>query len=348
MRRFRLVLAAWLLLLIPAVLIGALALRLLSHEEERLAGASAAAASERAQAAAQAIDLSVSVLQKGLLRGLRGLPAAGLFDALEAWRAGNPLIRNVFAWDPAAGLVLPRPGQPADDEEASFLRRYESLFHGHAGWGPPPPDGVDTSLRATGLRELATAARSAAPAPEEGAARGGWLPWHWEDQLHLLGWIEPAPGGRRYGVEVETVALLARLTGSLPRPAAAGEVYALIDGNGTVFHQTGSVAVGPRTLRLASAPIGPSLPHWEVAVYGVAGATRPGRQSFLLLSSLLVGCFVAAILLGGSLLLWQAVRSGRDAARKTTFVSNVSHELKTPLTTIRMYAELLAEGRIPD
>jgi len=60
----------------------------------------------------------------------------------------------------------------------------------------------------------------------------------------------------------------------------------------------------------------------------------------------LVAMLVVAIILGGSLLLREARRSEKEAAQRVSFVSHVSHEFKTPLMTIRMYAELLAQNRV--
>jgi len=68
----------------------------------------------------------------------------------------------------------------------------------------------------------------------------------------------------------------------------------------------------------------------------------------MILAGLLIAIFIVAIIVGGAMLSWLANRNMMFAQQKATFVSNVSHELKTPITSIRMYAELLKEERVKD
>ena len=95
--------------------------------------------------------------------------------------------------------------------------------------------------------------------------------------------------------------------------------------------------------------IGDALPHWEVAAYLVnpAQLTQAARTASLTLG-LLIAVLVLAIGVGSWLVVSSMNAELRLARQKTDFVSNVSHELKTPLTSIRMFSELLAEGRITD
>ncbi|PYL00485.1 MAG: hypothetical protein DME19_04920 [Verrucomicrobia bacterium] len=95
--------------------------------------------------------------------------------------------------------------------------------------------------------------------------------------------------------------------------------------------------------------IGEALPHWEVAVY-LLNPARLSRSAHTLKLTLglLIAVLVLAIGVGGWLIVMDLKRQLTLARQKTDFVSNVSHELKTPLTSIRMFSELLAEGRVTD
>jgi signal transduction histidine kinase len=95
--------------------------------------------------------------------------------------------------------------------------------------------------------------------------------------------------------------------------------------------------------------IGEALPHWELGVYLLNPAKLTQSAHILKLTlGLLIGVLLLAIGVGSWLIVADLNRQLTLARQKTDFVSNVSHELKTPLTSIRMFAELLAEGRVSD
>jgi signal transduction histidine kinase len=95
--------------------------------------------------------------------------------------------------------------------------------------------------------------------------------------------------------------------------------------------------------------VGEALPHWEMAVYLInPGKLAQSARTLRLTLGLLTGLLLLAIGIGGWLIVMDLNRELTLARQKTDFVSNVSHELKTPLTSIRMFSELLAEGRVAE
>ena len=61
----------------------------------------------------------------------------------------------------------------------------------------------------------------------------------------------------------------------------------------------------------------------------------------------LIAFSASAILFGGFFTMWALSRQWRLAELKSNFVLDLSHDLKKPLTSIRMFSEMLKDNRVP-
>ena len=133
---------------------------------------------------------------------------------------------------------------------------------------------------------------------------------------------------------------------SLLTPAVIA--FEIRDNWGVRIYATGDYPSRPVTT--GSCDLGPPLGDGILTAARIDGGAAVRKRAALLVS--VGGCLVLLLVVTGvsaGLLLLQEVRRQRDdARRKTDFIDNISHELKTPLAGIRLNAELLAENRIPD
>ncbi len=172
-----------------------------------------------------------------------------------------------------------------------------------------------------------------------------------QDRLEILFWLRPpeAPG-MIFGCLLSVDALTDLWRDALPDNATSDYVLALLNDKAKPVATQPAGETGRDWKRpFVASEIGEALPHWEAALYlmrpeQLQESARNVRRTLVLL----IAAALAAIVFGGSVVFADARRQLALAQKKTDFVSNVSHELKTPLTSIRMFAEMMQGGNVAE
>ena len=174
-----------------------------------------------------------------------------------------------------------------------------------------------------------------------------------ENKLNVLVWYRcPSDPQMIFGAQLSLPRLKQELRDMVKQldPALGQDIVAaLLDDTGKPVARSRETFQTNWKRPFVATELGESLPHWEIAVYLLNPAKlTQSAQTLKLTLGLLIGILVLAIGVGSWLIVADLNRQLTLARQKTDFVSNVSHELKTPLTSIRMFSELLAEGRVND
>jgi len=328
----RLLITFLLLLLVPLGALGALGTKIVNDErvvarQQRLTWWQERLLAEQGRVAT-IIEDTARALSAAIPENLNVEP-----DVLRTLSRKEPLIRQVFVLGQNGKLVFPTQNPTTSAEEKAFLERTADIWEGRAIlYSSAREEGAATTVRTRGDSLLALSA----------SQNEGWLSWHWREGQHVLYW-RAIPGGV-VGVEVERVLLWSKIVGKMPvTPVQEGRIV-LRDARGEPIHQWGPHE--PQNQRPAvSVALLPPLESLHLDFYPSPAQSQGFYGGVLGLG---VGLMAGGLILGFLILalyFWrESSRELREAAQRVGFVTQVSHELKTPLANIQLYAELSAEN----
>lgn len=296
-----------------------------------------------------------------------------LTDRLDAWvaqsggvprlmaqrLAAHPWVARAWALDAASAEAAPQlfegrapyqPGQGFDVVERSRIilkdtKNPESLPRVTAlveGGGPPFQRISALASRAGGqwMTYLKMFGYHIDDLPDQPGAPQTSSGWHVGDSIFIY-WHRSADGGLSCAL-MNPQELMRGLFHRLPQPGMAippGRMT-LSTVKGIPLHEWGKLLPGsagsPAAHRACSEP----LSQWEMA-YTPADEEFPKPYLFPILLG--VGSGIVLVFVVGWLYFHESAREIRVAQQRVTFVNQISHELKTPLTNIRLYAEMAAQ-----
>lgn len=353
--RLRFMLLFLALVAIPLALIAWVGTMLLKQQQAQAREAWTAVIDEKLAAADTLMSEEMSRLEDDFDELLKATPLdeASLYELPKS----QPLVSHAFLLDARGRLVFPKAGEVVQGGSVAFLKRTESVWESGARFGTaaasvrqeaaaaPKQQAQASTSRASmtynakadvrPTRKLASKAAQLEPT----TTASGWHVWFYGDGPRLLFWQERADK-RVVGLEVEMSALLSLLVNRLSSedaPSASGLLQLISADGKSVLHQWGEGSEAQVATAVAHRSCAAPLSIWQLAYRPMNEESPRVHRAPLVFGLGGAGLGLLAVAL---LFLRESTRETREARRRVSFVNQVSHELKTPLTNIRLYAEM--------
>ncbi len=333
-----------LIVMIPLVLLGWMGIRVLRDEQRLHDHQIQMLITSQLKAVDQSIGQYFKTLETEFPKEAAALSKNP--TAVRAFLRGKPNVRQMLIFDSSYQRVFPPGDSPLTRMEGRFLERagavlsqLEPAAFGAMESGVTPVPGSSPAL--------SQKAASARPG-DEGQNLQGWHVWYSDAEMnHLFWWRDKTR--HLIGFELDPIRLQANIIGLLPATGGSEDRLGdarirLIDSAGTVVYQWGRFEPvdGPVHQLSLSHPLG----SWKLEYFGSGLGQGADLKWFNVAGALTA---VGAALFGLAFYLYREhTREMKLAEQRVNFVNQVSHELKTPLTNIRLYAELLGENQRED
>ncbi|MGY8872964.1 MAG: sensor histidine kinase [Pseudomonadales bacterium] len=304
-------------------------------------------------------------------------------ESVRRFIGQSAAVKQIFVLSNIGERRFPPQDQPLNQQEKDFVELTRNLLSVPERFTMPTMDPVTPSsvanqrsskansdeLQSARLSEsVSSKARYSAdasvsalsePAQKRETERPhGWIAWYAEAGLQQIFWLQDSDGNT-VGFALNSSRLLSDLINLLPSSSAAGaditteqeadSEIRLMNDRGELAYSWGrevsDPAAGVGDKPLQALPLSHPLASWHLDFYAAAKpAVITGWLGLLALLLLLaVGLSTLAYLLYR-----EHSRELRVAEQRVNFVNQVSHELKTPLTNVRLYTEMLEQELAED
>ncbi len=271
----------------------------------------------------------------------------------------SPYILNIYIADKDQNTIYPSMSQALSEKEQSFLSNIQVIIKNRSLFSQQDKT-EQTSVKnafKTMSRNVSEKKNIIQSQDTVSPVKSGWIAWYLDRNLHHLFWFKDAQQ-RLYLLSLDRVRILSELMVLLPESASVitpekadsialssrrynqsfkGVSIRLSNSNNELIYEWGDFPVTDN--KSIDIMLSYPLSSWKLSWYAKHLSQPSFQQQWFLVMIAFLASFLMMIIF--FLIYREYNRKIRQAQQRVNFVSQVSHELKTPLTNIRMYAELL-------